>query len=135
VSDILGVHHLSLSVTDRVASAAWYGRVLGFAVHSEVTTTDFERTRLRHPVAGLTVTLTEHRATGIDRFDPRRVGIDHLALQVADIEDVHTWAERLDGLGVDRSPVKLRGHPPQSALVAFTDPDGIQLEIFAVAEP
>lgn len=133
MSDILGVHHLSLSVTDRAASAAWYGRVLGFAVHSEVATADFERTRLRHPVAGLTVTLTEHHPTGGDRFDPRRVGMDHLALQVAGIDAVHAWADRLDRLGVHRSPVRLRGHPPQSALVAFTDPDGIQLEIFAVA--
>jgi glyoxylase I family protein len=132
VPDLIGVHHLSLSVTDRAASTGWYSRVLGFRAHSEVESATFTRTRLRHPIAPLTLTLTQHAAVGHDRFDPQRVGLDHLALQVGSIDDVHGYADLLDRLGVQHSSVTLRGDPPQSALVAFRDPDGIQLEVFAV---
>ncbi|CAN5396234.1 VOC family protein [soil metagenome] len=131
---LIGVHHLSLSVTDRAVSTAWYSRVFGFRAHSEVESATFTRTRLRHPTASLTLTLTQHATVGDDRFDPQRVGLDHLALQVGSLGEVHGYAELLDQLGVEHAPVTLHGDPPQSALVAFRDPDGIQLEVFAVEE-
>ena len=69
-------------------------------------------------------------APGDDRFDPDRVGLDHLSFSVASREDLeqavrlfdeqgvtHGGITRLDSFGIDVLP--------------FEDPDGIQLELTA----
>ena len=127
---IAGYSHLSLTVTDLDRSTEWYRDVLAFSLDSEVKRDGFRRNRLRHPDAGITLTLTQHDAGSGDRFDERRTGMDHVSFAVPTAEDVHDFKARFEARGVEHSDVK----PTASGaggIVTFRDPDNIQLEIFA----
>ena len=127
---ISGFSHLSLSVTDLNRSTEWYCEMLGFAVDSQVEGNSFRRTRLRHPDAGITVTLTAHENGTADSFDERRTGLDHISFAVPAIADLHRLKELFLERGVDHSEVK----PIASGaggMITFRDPDNIQLELFA----
>lgn len=124
---ITGFPHLSLSVTDRSRSTRWYVDVLGFEIHAEIEGAGFQRTRLRHPHSGLTVTLTEHADGPRDRFDERRTGMDHVAFGVATMAEIEDAKRRFESLGVEHSEIKRR--EGSGAILTFRDPDGIQLEL------
>jgi len=66
-----------------------------------------------------------------DRFDPFRVGLDHLALAVANAEWLHELKQQLDTAGVRNNGVQddtLTG----ARYIAFYDPDGIAWELYAM---
>ena len=127
---LAGYSHLSLTVTDLHKSTEWYREILGFALDSEIQRDGFRRNRLRHPDAGITLTLTAHDAGAGDRFDERRTGMDHVSFAVPSMDDLLEFQERFAERGVDQSQVK----PTASGaggIITFRDPDNIQLEIFA----
>ena len=127
---LAGYSHLSLTVTDLDKSTRWYTELLGFSLDSEVQGDGFRRNRLRHPDAGITLTLTAHDAGTRDRFDERRTGMDHVSFAVPSMEDLLSFQELFAERGVDYSDVK----PTVSGaggIITFRDPDNIQLEVFA----
>jgi glyoxylase I family protein len=130
VATLSGFSHLSLTVTDLDRSTEWYREMLGFAVDSRVEGDTFNRNRLRHPDAGITLTLTAHAEGSGDRFDERRTGMDHVSFAVPTIDELHDMKARFVENGVDHSEVK----PIASGaggVITFRDPDNIQLELFA----
>lgn len=127
---LAGYSHLSLTVTDLDKSTRWYTELLGFSLDSDVQGDGFRRNRLRHPDAGITLTLTAHDAGSRDRFDERRTGMDHVSFAVPSMEDLLSFQELFAERGVDYSDVK----PTVSGaggIITFRDPDNIQLEVFA----
>jgi glyoxylase I family protein len=130
VPSIAGFSHLSLTVTDLDRSTEWYGDVLGFGVHSHVEGNGFRRNRLRHPDAQITLTLTDHDAGSDDPFDERRTGMDHVSFAVGSMEDLLQFKARFEEHGVHHSDVKPTGSGA-GGMIAFRDPDNIQLEVFA----
>ena len=127
---LAGYSHLSLTVTDLDKSTRWYTELLGFSLDAEVEGDGFRRNRLRHPDAGITLTLTAHDAGSRDRFDERRTGMDHGSFAVPSMEDLLSFQELFADRGVDYSDVK----PTVSGageIITFRDPDNIQLEVFA----
>ncbi|MEM8747104.1 MAG: VOC family protein, partial [Actinomycetota bacterium] len=60
--------------------------------------------------------------------DERRIGLDHLSLNVASTGELRAWADRLEEAGVDHSPI---ADGEMWDVLVFRDPDGIQLELFA----
>lgn len=124
------LHHLALTVTDLERSVAWYRDLLGSV---EVVTRDgptWRRRLLRTP-GGLALALTVHDGTEPeDRFDERRVGIDHLAIGCATRSDLDAWVAHLDDLGITHGPVT---EAPHAHLVACHDPDGIAVEFYWLA--
>jgi glyoxylase I family protein len=127
---LLGVHHVTLTVTDLSRSEGWYSTELGFVRVAEHDRESFRRVILRHPVAGLLLGLSQRRdSPRVERFDEGRPGLDHLAFRVPDRPSLEAWAARLDEYGVQHSGVQDATQAGYH-LVAFRDPDGIQLEMF-----
>lgn len=132
MTDIVGYHHLSLTVTDLERSTRWYGDVLGFTVQDEgIKGASFRRTRLRHgndTEGSIILTLTQHDDGSGDRFSEVRTGMDHVALRVRNRDDLDELLRRLDERGTGHSELKSTG--PGNAMVTLRDPDNIQLELF-----
>jgi glyoxylase I family protein len=128
MTDVLGYHHLSLSVTDLGKSAEWYQQVLGLEVAAEIEGDGFRRTRLRAPGSGVTLTLTSHAEERGDRFSERRAGMDHVAFKVGGVADVEALKGRFEELGVVHSEVK--STTTGTAMITLRDPDNIQIEVF-----
>lgn len=127
--DLVGVSHVALNVRDLDHSVAWYGEVLGFTPLFPYDTEDFRRRILVHP-SGVAVALSRHAhpdAGGL--FNERCTGLDHLSFAVRSRDELEQWAARLDAAGVAHSGVTV-SPATGSALIAFRDPDDIQLELY-----
>jgi glyoxylase I family protein len=137
VPAITGVHHISLTVSDIEASAAWYQRLLG-AERVPMKFPHYEREEtgfgvlLVEPRSGLMVGLHTNTANKGEQFDEARTGLDHVGLRVATREDMEAWTAWLDELGIEHSGIRGGDEPFAFATVVFRDPDNIQLELFAV---
>lgn len=124
---VTGIHHLTLTVTDVEASAQWYDALLGESTRIERSGDGWQRIRMAWP-SGLVIGVTAHDATAEgDSFAPARVGLDHIGLACSSEREVRAWAQRLDGLGVERGPVE---DVPYGWAVTARDPDGIAIEFF-----
>jgi catechol 2,3-dioxygenase-like lactoylglutathione lyase family enzyme len=135
------VHHLRLAVTDVERSKAFYTEVLGFAVavdappppddeHYEALVDSLQGgVILMH--GGMFVGLRPvDDARASDRFDPFRVGLDHLSFAVPTRADLEAAATLLDERGVEHGPIRELA-PLGLSFLAFFDPDGIALELTA----
>lgn len=123
---VVGYHHLSLSVTDLAESTEWYQQVLGLDVVAQIDGEGFRRTRLRAPGSGVALALTRHDQQSGERFSERRPGMDHVAIQVASAEEVQQLKDRFGRLGVEHSEVK---ESDGTAMITLRDPDNIQIEV------
>ena len=126
MTQLSGVHHVKLPVSDIARSREWYTSVLGFEVDIEFVEDGV--------VMGLALT-DPARTVGLAvRHDPERAkalsGFDALALRVPTRSDVETWRAKLDGLGVEHGGV-VTGHRGGSVLVGLHDPDGIEIRLYA----
>jgi glyoxylase I family protein len=128
MTEVLGYHHLSLSVTDLGKSTDWYQQVLGLEVAAEIEGEGFRRTRLRAPNSGVTLTLTRHDEQSGDSFSEHRTGMDHVALAVGGVAEVEGLKDRFAELGVQHSEVKASSGG--TAMITLRDPDNIQIEVF-----
>ena len=80
---------------------------------------------------GLVISLTAHDdTTGDDRFEERRVGLDHLSIACEDRGEVEGWERRLTELGVEHGDLVDAGY---GHVLTSRDPDGIPVEFFAPA--
>jgi glyoxylase I family protein len=129
--EIVGAGHIALTVRNVEASAQWYEALLGWPVirRSGAGEQGSSLWTLYDPRSSLALSLFEPPDRSDDRFDSRRTGLDHLALRVANEEELYHWIERLDALQIERSQVRDAGGAVK--FVAFEDPDGIRLEFFA----
>jgi catechol 2,3-dioxygenase-like lactoylglutathione lyase family enzyme len=132
------LHHLRLTVTDIERSRQFYTSMLGFqvAVESPPPGDPSEAEAFRILFGGVVMVRGDllmglrPMASHGDRFDPDRVGLDHLSFSVASRDDLeqavrlfdeqsvpHGTITRLSSFGIDVLP--------------FEDPDGVQLELTA----
>jgi len=126
-----GYHHVGLTVRDIEASEAWYAETLGLVrafVEKHDNDTGYAVVMTR-PGTSFFLGLDHHQDADCQHFDPRRTGLDHLALAVASAEQVHAWSRHLDALGIDHNPVLESTEPMPLAMVLFRDPDGIVIEL------
>lgn len=67
-----------------------------------------------------------------DRFDERRIGLDHIAFELKTLEELKKIVGRLNSMGVRNAGLeRFAGKYPY---VAFRDPDNIQTEFFIPRE-
>jgi glyoxylase I family protein len=133
---LTGIQHVGLTVLDVEVSAEWYQRVLGLQRQFEEPHHHSDQggyaVVLGTPDMSLNVGLDHHPANAGDGFDPTRTGLDHVCFQVSSSDALAVWATHLDQHGVANSGVyPMEGTP--FSLLTFNDPDGIQLELIAVA--
>ena len=122
------IHHLRLTVADVDRARAFYTEVLGFEVVMELNPGFF----LSNGHVGLGLGPPPGSGGGADdRFDEHRVGLDHLSFGVANREGLETAARVLDERGVPRGEIKDLGESFGLYILAFRDPDNIQLELSA----
>jgi glyoxylase I family protein len=130
-----GLGHIDLTVTDAEESVEWWREVMGF----DLLVGGWEREGFRgwtmvHP-SGLAVTLLMHDGGDRAAFDERRVGLDHLALQVRDYATLEAWASHLDARGVQHSGIQDAEGKTGGPCIVLRDPDNIQLELTAGWHP
>lgn len=128
---LAGVEHITLTVCDLDRSCTWYREVLGFE--------DVIRYRLEpimawchvlsHPgAAGVNVGFRQYDEQDAAPFDEHRIGLDHVAFDVGDLDCLSEWHRHLDQLGVPYS----HSASPGLAITALRDPDNIQVELAVV---
>jgi glyoxylase I family protein len=131
VPELQGVGHIGLTVTDPKRSADFYNRL--FDAQTVLSLEDEVGPLILCASPAVMFGFRTHQATGDDeRFDPARVGLDHLGFHVADREQLEAWRARLDEQGVTNSGIV----EDQSGLhLNAKDPDNIALEFFYLAPP
>lgn len=120
-----GISHVSLTVRDIAAARSFWVDVMGFATRIEQPSLAI----LVHPGAAISLALVTHEDGVDDAFDERRVGLDHLALDVDGIDALRTWESTLDGSHVERSPIV---ESPFGWHLNVRAPDNIAVELLAM---
>jgi glyoxylase I family protein len=126
MNEIQGLQHVALTVTNLDLSVRWYCDVLGVEVAFREDDEDRHAAVLGFPSGRPVLGLVQHDA-GEDRFDPTRVGLDHLAFKVTSRDALAAWEVRLTELGVEHSPAI---DVPPGAILNLKDPDGVALALF-----
>jgi glyoxylase I family protein len=132
------IHHLRLTVTDLDRSRRFYTSVLGFEVAVESPPPDDPSAGETFKIlfggvvmvrGGLLMGLRPMAPAG-DRFDPDRVGLDHLSFGVDSRADLDRALQLLDEAGVTHGQITSL---PSFGIdvLSFEDPDGMQLELTA----
>jgi len=126
--ELLGFHHVAISVRDCDASATWYANVLGFEEGFREESEARRACVMRFPGNNWGIGLVEHKATeSADRFDPVRLGLDHIGFWVASQEALEAYAQQLTAAGAPSSGPFIN---PHGGILNFKDPDGIALSVF-----
>ena len=142
------VHHVRMAVTDVERSKTFYTEVLGFnvAVDAPPPPGDEHHDVLVDSLQGGVILVhqgmffglrpvDEARAARSDRFDPLRVGLDHISFSVPTRADLDAATRLLDERGVEHGPIRDLV-PLGLSFLAFFDPDGIALELTApISDP
>ena len=137
-----GIHHLRLTVTDLQRSREFYTSLLGFqvAVESPPPGDPAEAETFKILFGGVVMIRgnllmgLRPMAPAADRFDPDRVGLDHLSFGVPGREDLEQAAKLFDERGVTHGVItRLAGFGID--VLPFEDPDGVQLELTAPVAP
>jgi glyoxylase I family protein len=128
MTDITGIDHLYLSVSDMARSEAFYDRAMPplgfrkntFAIAGEPHVQYYNR----H--FGFVLRPARTFATH-DSYSP---GLHHLCLRVDSIDDVAAVSAQLRAAGIDATEASLHpGYAPDYWATSFSDPDGIRLEV------
>ena len=119
------IHHIRLAVTDVDRSKAFYTEVLGFevAVDAPPPPDDAHHEDIADSLQGGSSSCTRGCSSGFgqwtrngrpaaDRFDPLRVGLDHLSFSVPARADLDAAIRLLDESGVEHGPIGARPARP-----------------------
>jgi catechol 2,3-dioxygenase-like lactoylglutathione lyase family enzyme len=122
-----GLSHIALRVRDLKRAKEFYTQALGFPVVLE--TEDLVLVNAGGALLGLRGGAAQTAPD--DRFDPYRVGLDHVALAVDSTDALRGLKSQLDGADIRNNGVEpdpLTG----GTYISFYDPDGIAWELYAM---
>ena len=123
-----GLSHLGLRVTNLARAKHFYVDTLGCQLVRET-----DRGVLVN-VSGMLVALyeTDSYSSTYDRFNPFRVGLDHLALAVENPSILEDMRRDLDAAGVRNNGVE-EDPETHDKYISFYDPDGIAWELYSIS--
>ena len=122
------VHHLRLTVTDVERAREFYTTVLNFQVAVPLPGGFL----LSNGSVFLGIGPAPDQASSGDRFNENRVGLDHLSFSMSNRQALEEAARILDERGIQNGGVKDLGADFGMYILAFRDPDNIQLELTAM---
>jgi glyoxylase I family protein len=124
-----GIHHIVLTVTDVSRSIDFYSRFLGFQVAVDLG----ERKILSNGNTLLAIgpPPVAEQALENDRFNENRVGLDHVSFNVESRDQLEEAVALFDSHGVSHGEIRDLGEGLSIYVLAFRDPDNIQLELTA----
>jgi glyoxylase I family protein len=122
------VNHITLTVTDRDRAREFYTGMLGFQFLMEFG----PKYLLSNGSVILALNLSPDPARAIadDQFDENRVGLDHVSFNVSSHEVLEQASQIFDERGISHGEIKDLGDLG-IYVMAFRDPDNIQLELTA----
>jgi glyoxylase I family protein len=123
-----GLSHLGLRVTNLARAKRFYVDTLGCQLVRE--TDGVVLINAYGVLIGLQG--ADSYSSSDDRFDPFRVGLDHLALAVKDASVLEDLKRELDAAGVRNHGVEVDPET-HDTYISFYDPDGIAWELYSVA--
>ena len=125
-----GLSHLGLRVTNLARARRFYVDTLGSQVVRE------GEGAVLINMCGVLIGLYEGDAYSSihDRFDPFRVGLDHLALAVEDASMLENMKQDLDAAGVTNHGIE-EDAETRDKYISFYDPDGIAWELYSISSP
>lgn len=122
-----GLDHITFTVTDLDRSVAWYQRLFDVPSMRE----GWSGTTLLALEDGFVIGLKVHpRTQQEDRFDPTRVGLDHVSWWVDSRDELEAWLRRAEELGAQSSGIM---EAPDGLYLNVKDPDGTALEFYVPA--
>jgi glyoxylase I family protein len=127
------VDHLGFTVSNVDRSTEWYCEHLGFEPFFRYSNDEIgaEVQVLTHDELGTRLSLRRFDAGDTAPFSETRIGLDHIALQVEDEDDLARWHEQLEESGV----ACVRTDLPELSILVFRDPDNIQIELCTPMRP
>lgn len=123
------VHHLALTVTNLQRSCDFYTTVLSFQIAAQLSPTRYLLSNGK-TILAITEPPDPAHALRNDAFNENRVGLDHLSFAVADRQTLLDAITLLDQRGIPHGAIEDSAGMGLSML-AFRDPDNIQLELTA----
>ena len=123
-----GLSHLGLRVTDLARAKRFYVDILGCQVVRE------KEGVVLINAYGVLIGLqgADAYSSSNDRFDPFRVGLDHLAFAIEDASILEGLQRELDAAGVRNNGVE-EDPETRDKYISFYDPDGIAWELYSVS--
>lgn len=124
------IHHLTLTVTDLPRAVDFYTTLLGFQKAMDLSPS---RVLLANgkTILALTEAPDPTQAVLNDRFNENRVGLDHLSLNVSSRTTLEEAVRCFDRQGIPHGEIRDLGPNLGIYVLAFRDPDNIQLELTA----
>jgi catechol 2,3-dioxygenase-like lactoylglutathione lyase family enzyme len=129
MTEVIGIDHIYITVSDVVASERFYDRVLGvvlgFRKNEFVLSGD---RHIQYFNRHFGVVLRPARVSS--GHEPYSAGLHHFCFRVDSKAEVQAVAEELREQGIDATEGKLYPqYAPDYAATFFEDPDGIRLEV------
>jgi catechol 2,3-dioxygenase-like lactoylglutathione lyase family enzyme len=129
MTEVIGVDHIYITVSDVVASERFYDRVLGVVLgfrKNEFVLSGDRHVQYFNRHFGLVLRPARVSAG----HEPYAVGLHHVCFRVDSKADVQAVVEKLREQGIDATECKLcPQYAPDYAATFFEDPDRIRLEI------
>ncbi len=120
-----GLAHLGLRVSDLARARQFYVDTLGFELLRELPDL------LICNAYGTFIAFRGNAPQTLahDRFNPYHVGLDHVALEVANSNDLLAMKRELDQAGVSNNGIE-QDELTHATYISFFDPDGIAWELY-----
>lgn len=131
-----GIGHVRLTVSDIARSKKFYQQLLGSKPAVDLSAQVDEPGVREDPErffggcafqVGDQILGLRPAAAGA-RFDPTRVGLDHVSLAVASVDDLHAAAARLKDADIEHGEVHELSEA-KMAILSLQDPDDINVEL------
>jgi len=119
----LYIDHLVLTIQDIQRTSTFYSKIFGEPAY-------LGETSVMYNVGPTRLFLNVSRgALPNDRFDPKRIGLEHFAIAIANVEDLKEIEKALNKGSITHSGIHIDSHSGKEK-IWLDDPDKIRIEFF-----